>query len=86
MTLTSSLIIDKIEVMEDGTIQVRQRTDVFDDSIPTNIIASSYHRWPLVPGQDLTGQDPKVVSIANATWTQSVITSYQSKIASQNNN
>ncbi len=81
MALQQTTIIDRIEITEDGTIQVRQRTDIFDDVTPTVILASAYHRESLTPGQDLTGQDPKVVAIANVVWTPEVISSYQAQQA-----
>jgi hypothetical protein len=83
MALQQTQVIDKIEVVENGILQVRQRTDIFDDATPTNIIASNYHRWTLSPGDATTGQDPKVVSIATATWTPEVIAAYQAQLAAQ---
>ena len=83
MALTKTAIIDKIEVVENGIVQVRQRTDIFDDATPTNIIASNYHRWTLTPAQDLTGQDARVTAICNAVWTQEVISAYEAQVASQ---
>jgi len=57
--------IDKIEVLEDGQIQIRQATKVFKDGIE---IAKTYHRWVLSPGDSLEGQDEKVQRIAKAAW------------------
>jgi hypothetical protein len=78
MALTKQAVIDKIEVVENGTVQVRERTDVLEDG---NVLSSSYHRWTLTPGQDLTGQEAKVIAICNATWTQDVINAYNALIA-----
>lgn len=77
MALQQNITIDSIESLENGILQIRQRTDVFDDITPKNIIGFSYHRWTLSPGDDLTDQDPKVAAIANATWTPDVITTYK---------
>mgnify|MGYP003644575922 CR=1 FL=1 len=41
------------------------------------------HRHTLSPADDLTGQDPKVVAIANATWTAEVISAYEAQVAAQ---
>ena len=78
MALTKEVAIDKIEVLEQGTIQVRQITRVIEDGTE---LSASYHRWSLSPGDDLTGQEPKVVAIANAVWTPEVIAAYQTEIA-----
>jgi len=80
MALTKQTIIDKIEVVENGIVQVRERTDVLEDG---NVLSSSYHRWVLTPAQDLTGQDARVTAICNAVWTQEVISAYEAQLASQ---
>jgi len=77
MALTKEVGIDKIEVLENGCIQVRQITRVIEDGTE---LSSSYHRWALNPGDVLTGQDPKVVAIANATWTSDVVSAYQAAL------
>jgi hypothetical protein len=80
MALTEKTIIDKIEVLENGIIQVRQATIVERDGVE---LARTYHRWTLTPGQDLSGQEQRVIDIANAAWTTEVISAYQTLL---NNN
>ena len=80
MALQQILCIDKIEVIENGILQIRQRTDIFDDTTPSVILSSNYHRISLTPGQDLANQDPKVVTVANAVWTPIVIEAYQNQV------
>jgi len=58
-------VVDKIEVLLNGSIQVRRRDQVLKDGAE---IAATYHRHVLSPGDDLTNEDPKVVAIANAIW------------------
>jgi hypothetical protein len=77
MTLQQKVLIDSINITENGIIEVRERTDIYDDVTPATILASKYHRLTLTPGQDLTGQDSKVATIATATWTPAVIAAYQ---------
>lgn len=81
MALQQTQVIDLIQVDELNIVMTRQRTDIFDDATPTNIIASQYHRTSLTPGQDLTGQPANVVAICNATWTPEVISAYQAQQA-----
>jgi hypothetical protein len=80
MALEKIEVTDKIEVLENGTIQVRCATRVLEDGA---ILSSSFHRHVLHPGHDLTDQDPKVVAIANATWTPEVVASYEAFLAEQ---
>jgi len=80
MALTKTEVIDKIEVLENGTIQVRCATRIDEDG---TVLSSSFHRHCLSPNADLTDQDPKVVAIANATWTAEVISAYEAKMAEQ---
>ena len=81
MALQQTTVTDKIEIVENGTLQVRQRIDIFDDANPSIIMASNYHRNSFSPADDLTGQDAKVVAIANAEWTPEVIAAYQAQQA-----
>ena len=80
MALTKTNVVDKIEVLENGTIQVRTATRVLEDG---TVLSSSFHRHCLTPGQDLTDQDPKVVAIANAVWTDEVVSAYEAQMAEQ---
>jgi urease accessory protein UreE len=77
MALEEKSVVDKIEVLLQGQIQVRRRDQVLKDGVE---IAATYHRHVLSPGDDLTGQDPRVVAIAEATWTPEVIQAYQDSL------
>jgi hypothetical protein len=79
MTLEEVSVVDKIEVLLLGQIQVRTRNQVLKDGIE---IAATYHRHVLSPGDDLTNQDPRVVAIAEAIWTPEIIQAYQDHLAS----
>jgi hypothetical protein len=80
MALNKIIVTDKIETLENGTIQVRTATRIDEDG---TVLSSSFHRHTLSPGQDLTDQDPKVVAIANAVWTTEVVSSYEAMVAAQ---
>ena len=67
MSLVKEIVIDKIEVLESGSIQVRQATRVLEDDV---VLSTSYHRHVLQPGDDLTNEDPKVAAIATAAWAE----------------
>ena len=74
MSLEKQQVIDKIEVVENGIIQVRQVTRILEDG---NVLSSSYHRWSLVPNQDVTDQPANVQAIAAAAWTPAVVAAYE---------
>ena len=67
MALTKEVVIDKIEVLESGAIQVRQATRVLEDG---EVLSQSYHRHVLQPGDDLINEDPKVAAIATTAWAE----------------
>ena len=83
MALTKEIIVDKIEVLELGNVQVRAVTRVMEDGTE---LGSSFHRHLLVPSDkssgswadtDISGEDAKVQAICNAVWTSAVKTAYQ---------
>lgn len=78
MALTERSTIDKIEVLENGIIQVRRADIVERDGVQ---IAKTYHRWTLTPGQDVSDQEKKVQNIANAAWTTEVIDAYSASLS-----
>jgi hypothetical protein len=80
MALNKTEVVDKIETLEHGTIQVRCATRIDEDG---TVLSSSFHRHILSPGDALTDQDPKVVAIANAVWTPEVIAAYNEMVAAQ---
>jgi len=83
MTLEKKTVVDKIEVLENGTLQVRSATRVLEDG---EVLSSAFHRHVLHPGADTSNEDAKVVAIANATWTTDVVTAYNDMVAAQMEN
>ena len=76
MALTETKVVDKIEVLENGVVQIREVTRIMKDGTE---IAHTYHRWVLAPEADLTGQPANVVAICNAAWTPEVIAGYKAQ-------
>ena len=74
--LEKQVAVDKVEVVEDGCVQVRQATRIIEDGAE---ISKSYHRWALAPGQNIADQDTRVQAICNAVWTPEVIAAFQAK-------
>jgi hypothetical protein len=80
MALTEKTIIDKIEVIETNSIQVRTATIIEKDGTE---LTRTFHRHVLAPGDDISTEDPKVQAIANAIWTEEVIVAYSASLVSQ---
>jgi urease accessory protein UreE len=80
MALIEKQIVDLIELVQSNHIQVRTANIIEKDG---KEIARTFHRHVLAPGDDLTNQDPKVQAIANAVWTEEVITAYQASLVTE---
>ena len=89
MALTKVTVVDKIEVLEKGQIQVRTATRIMEDGVQ---LSSSFHRHVVEPSTkasgswadtDISGEDARVQAIATATWTSAVKTAYQEMVDAQ---
>ena len=80
MAITENISIDRIEVVGDWNIQVRQATSIEKDGVE---IAKTFHRWLLTPDMDISNQPSNVQAIANAAWTPEVIAAYEAFKAQQ---
>ena len=89
MALTKETVVDKIEVLEMGEVQVSTATRVMEDGVQ---LSSSFHRHVIVPSTkasgswadtDISGEDAEVQAIANAKWTAAVKTAYQDVVDAQ---
>ena len=78
MALIEKTLVDKVELVENNSIQVRTATIIERDGTE---ISRSYHRHVVCPGEDVSNEDPKVQAIANAIWTEEVIAAYRALIA-----
>ena len=74
MALIEKQIVDLVEIVENGTIQVRTATIIERDGTE---IAKTYHRHVVSPGDDDSNEDAKVQAITNDIWTAEVIAAYQ---------
>jgi hypothetical protein len=93
MALTKVTVVDKIEVLEKGSVQVRTATRVMEDGVE---LSSSFHRHVVVPqvrsgyekdvsagtwaATDVTGEDARVAAICTASWTADVIAAYKASV------
>ena len=73
MALTKEVIVDKIEVLENGTVQVRTATRILEDGVA---LSSSFHRHVCAPDHVCTDEDPKVTAICSVVHTPEVKAAY----------
>jgi len=74
MALSKTVTCDRMEVLEMGQIQVRVATVLTEDGVE---LSRAFHRHVLDPGDSLDGEDPRVVSVAGAVWTDAVIAEWE---------
>lgn len=68
--------IDRIEVVENGTVQVRQATIITDNG---NEVSRTFHRWCITPGEDYSTQEQQVQDICKVTHTPEVIEKFKAQ-------
>ena len=73
-------VVDLIEVVENGIIQVRTKTAIKEDGVE---ISSKFHRHVVAPGADYSKQDARVKAICAATHTAAVVAAYKAAQAAQ---
>lgn len=74
MALEKKEVIDLIETLENGCIQVRNKTVILEEGEEIN---SKYHRHVIVPGDDYSQEDAKVQAICAVIQTPEVVAAYQ---------
>ena len=77
MALEKISVVDKVEVVENGTVQVRTATRIVEDG---KVISQAYHRHTIPPGQDYSNEDARVKAICQATHTAEVVAAYQAQL------
>ena len=73
MALTEDTIVDSIDVLLDGQIQVRKANRVFRDGVE---ISKAYHRHVVSPGDNLALEDSRVAEIGAVVHTAAVIAAF----------
>jgi hypothetical protein len=76
MALTKERVLDKLEILQDGVIQVRWATRVLDDG---DLIGERYERYVLTPGQNVSDQPERIRRVANAIWDAQTVTAFQTR-------
>jgi hypothetical protein len=80
MALEKIEIVDRIEVVESGVVQVRTKTAIMEDG---KQISGNFHRHVVAPGDDYSAEDARVQAICAATHTAGVVAAYLAAQAAQ---
>ena len=78
MALEKVAFVDLIEVVENGSLQVRTKTSIVEDG---KQISEQYVRHVVVPGADYSAENARVKAVAAAVHTAAVIAAYQASVA-----
>lgn len=78
MALEKQVVVDMIEVIENGCVHVRTKTAILEDG---KQISGTFHRHVVAPGDDYSNEDARVQAICAATHTPEVVTAYQASLA-----
>lgn len=77
MALKKIEIVDRIEVVENGSVQVRTKTAIMEEG---KQISGNFHRHVVAPGDDYSAEDARVQAICAATHTPEVIEAYRAAL------
>ena len=88
-TLTKEVAVDKIEVLGNGSVQVRTATRVLEDgteisrSFSRHVLQCSTKSGDTWADTDISSESTEVQAICNAVWTDAVKTAYQTAMDAQ---
>jgi archaellum component FlaF (FlaF/FlaG flagellin family) len=74
MALEKIQIVDRIEVVENGSVQVRTKTAIMEDG---KQISSKFHRHIVVPGADYSKESAKVQALCASIHNDDVVAAYK---------
>jgi len=80
MSLQKQIVVDQIEVVQSGAVQVRTKIIITENG---KSISENFHRHVVAPGNDYSAEDARVQAICAVTHTADVIAAYKAAIAAQ---
>jgi hypothetical protein len=75
--LEKQVVVDLVEALENGIVQVRTATKLVDNGVEVN---QTFHRHIVLPGQDYSNEDAKVQAICKSVQTADVIAAYKATL------
>jgi hypothetical protein len=73
-------VVDRIEVIENGCVQVRTKTAIMEDG---KQISGTFHRHVVAPGDDYSQEDARVQAICEATHDEATVQAYLASLSEQ---
>jgi hypothetical protein len=73
MNLEKKVVVDSIEVVENGCVHARAKTTIIEDG---KQISEAFDRRTIAPGDDYSAEDARVQAICAATHTADVVAAY----------
>jgi hypothetical protein len=83
MSIEKIISADLIEVLENGSVQVRTKTAIKEDGVE---ISSKFARHVVAPGDDYSAEDARVKAICAAMHTADVVAAYEAAQAAAQTN
>jgi len=74
MSIEKIVLVDRIEILEDGRVGVRTKTAFVENNLEA---AATFEVRLIAPGDDYSAEDARVQAICEATHTPEIITTYQ---------
>jgi hypothetical protein len=74
MALEKVTVVDRIEVLENGCVQVRTKTMIIEDG---NQISGTFHRHVIAPGDDYSHETNRVKAVCAATHDEWTVAEYK---------
>ena len=81
MALTKTRVVDRIEILRNGVVQVRESVEVEEGG---ELLGQKFIRSVYTPNMPLSEIPiPKVRALCNFVWTDAVKAAYQAELAAQ---
>lgn len=82
MSLTKEVVIDRMEILESGQIQVRTATVIKENGVE---LSRSFYRHVVAPGDDVSKEDKRLQDVAAAVHTPAVVTAFKASAIAREN-
>ena len=80
MSIEKQTLVDRIEVVSNGCVQVRTRTNFVENG---ETISFSFHRHVIEPGQFFGDEEKQVKDICSVAHTLEAIAAYRASLVAQ---
>lgn len=74
MSLSKIEVVDLIEIVENGFVQIRVATKIMDDE---KEVGRTFHRYVIAPGDDYSAETDRVKAVCAATHDEWTVAEYK---------